>query len=160
MRKDINIYIGGDHAGYKIKGLIKEKLDRLGLKCTDFGPKEFVPTDDYPDFLHDLAYNMSRSILDGKNVIALIFSGSGMGESIVLNRYTGIRCGVFYSNSESVVKNFVEHDNINALSLGCRFVSYEEIWKAINTFLNTEFSNSERFVRRIKKIDSMNKNND
>ena len=160
MNKDNDIYLGGDHAGFKIKGLIKEKLFGLGFKCIDFGPAEFVPTDDYPDFLHDLAYNMSRSIQEGKNIIALIFSGSGMGESIVLNRYTGIRCGVFYSENESIVRNFVEHDNINALSFGCRFVSYEEIWKAVNIFLNTEFGHDERFERRIKKIDSLNKYHD
>jgi ribose 5-phosphate isomerase B len=89
--------------------------------------------------------------------------GSGQGEAMVANRFKGIRAVVFngqYAPKDNrelpnEIKISREHNDSNVLSLGARFLNEEEATQALKLWLDTEFLNEERHVRRIKKIDEM-----
>ena len=147
------IYIGADHAGFYLKESAKKYLAGQGFVIKDFGAPEYDELDDFPDFFHPLAKSLSRN----NRVRAVIFGGSGMGESIVLNRYKNVRCGVWYGGNKEIVKNYREHDNINSLAIASRYIKKSDLFEIINIFLKTKFLNIARYRRRVAKIDQIDK---
>ena len=157
----MKIYIGSDHAGYKLKEELKKYLLELGLgyEVEDKGPFKHDPDDDYPDFIRPVA----EAVANDKGSMGIILGKSGQGEAMCANRVPGARAGVFYSealapdpNSEDsfeMIKLLREHNNANILSLSSHFLSEDQIKFAIELFLKTEFKNEERHVRRIKKLE-------
>ncbi len=146
--QDIVVQVATDHAGFAYKEALTSYFTRFGITYKDHGAVTYDDQDDYPDFILPLAKEVSR--LDG---VGIIFGGSGQGEAIVANRVPGVRAVVYQSeNLESVV--FArEHNNANVLSIGARFISQEAMIQAVTTFLQTPFSDDERHIRRIAKID-------
>ncbi|MFA6430142.1 MAG: RpiB/LacA/LacB family sugar-phosphate isomerase [Candidatus Paceibacterota bacterium] len=149
MDKKIIIYLGADHAGFYLKEKVKKYLVNSGYSVLDFGALSYDKDDDFPDFFHPLASKFSKNI----NNRALIFGGSGMGESIVLNRYKRIRCGIWYGGNKNIVKNYREHDDINSLAIASRFIDKKDLFDIIDLFLKTKFLNKKRYCRRVSKID-------
>jgi ribose 5-phosphate isomerase B len=66
----------------------------------------------------------------------------------------GVRCAIFYGGIKDIVTLAREHNNANVLSIGARFVYTDDAKQAVTIFLGTDFSNEERHIRRIKKIDA------
>lgn len=155
----MKIYLASDHAGFELKEKIKDFLSELGYEIKDFGAFEFNSEDDYPDFII-LTMRALQNDLENIDSRAIIFGGSGQGEAIVANRFKGIRAAVFYGGKEEIIKLSREHNNVNVLSLGARFLSEQEAKEAIKIWLDTLFpnsndKNSSRHMRRIKKIDGI-----
>lgn len=146
------IHIGTDHAGFLHKEEIKKFLLEEGIDVFDHGAQDFDENDDYPDFIYPVAEAVSKDL----NSAGIIFGGSGQGEAIVANRVSSIRAAVYYGGPESILTLSREHNNSNILSIGARFVSIEEAKSAIALWLQTNFSEEERHIRRITKIDSRN----
>ena len=142
----MKIAIGSDHAGYelkeKIKSFLKGKYD-----VEDFGTssKESV---DYPDF----AKRVSEAVIGGFD-FGILICGSGIGMSIAANKFPGIRAA-FCMNPE-LAKASREHNNANVLTLGARFIDEGLAEKTVKAFLETEFTNEERHLRRVKKMSSL-----
>lgn len=161
----MKIALATDHAGYEQLKQLLGYLESLGHTCQDFGPKEFAPDDDYPDFIRPAAEAVGR----GDCERGVIFGGSGEGEAMVANRVRGVRCTVFYGpavplravdaeghqshDPYAIIRLGREHNNSNILSLGARFLSLEEMKQVIKLWLETDFSGEERHQRRINKID-------
>lgn len=143
------VYLGSDHAGFGFKGIAKEHLLKKGYEVVDFGAYEYNENDDYPDFLHPVAQALAKK----SRHRALIFGGSGMGESILLNRYRGVRCGVWHGGNEDIIANYREHDDINALAIASRFVDRGKLLIIIDIFLDTQFIAGEKYKRRLKKLE-------
>lgn len=142
------IYLATDHAGFELKEKIKEYLIKNGYQVEDFGAYQFDKDDDYPDFISRAAEAVSKNS-DSK---AIILGGSGQGEAIVANRFSGVRTTVFYGGTLEIVRLGREHNNANVLSLGAKFLNKEDALKAVKLWLETPFTNEERHVRRIEKI--------
>lgn len=142
------IYLASDHAGLELKGKIKQTLEQMGLEVKDFGAYELDNEDDYPDFISQAAEAVSKNPQDK----AIILGGSGQGEAIVANKYQNVRAAVYYGQIEDIPALTRQHNDANILSLGARFLTEDEAIKAVKLFLNTEFTNEERHVRRIEKI--------
>jgi len=163
----MKIFIGGDHAGFKLKQELLPFIKGLDFRyeIEDFGPFEFDENDDYPDFVKKVAQGVSKN----KGSLGIVIGGSGQGEAICANRFSGVRASVFYGEQQplqyidmtlkesidpyEIVKLSREHNDANILSIGARFASSEESKMAVKLFLETKFSNEERHIRRIKKIE-------
>ena len=156
----MKIYIGTDHAGYETKEKLKSFLIDLGHEVIDKGPTSFDINDDYPDYIKPVAEAVSQD----KDSRGIILGASGQGEAMCANRVSGVRAGLFYgkppknqTDASGHVLNMIAstrmHNNANVLSLGMRFISFEEAKEAVRIFLETEFSGDPRHIRRIKKLD-------
>ncbi len=144
----MTIYLAADHAGFKLKEAIKKFLIDRGHEVQDFGASEYSELDDYPDFMIPAAKALSEDP-EGRGIF---LGGSGQGEAMVANRHKGVRAAVLDIYNEDVIKLSRQHNNANALSLGARFLKEEDALKAVELWLNTEFSGDERHVRRLAKF--------
>lgn len=165
------ILIASDHAGFELKQKLMPFLRDMGYEVKDFGAYEFDGEDDYPDFIVPLAREVSES---GGMKTGIVIGGSGQGEAMAANRFRHVRAAVFngqYRPAEMSagkspekdrrvpleVKTAREHNDANVLSLGARFISEADAKEAVKTFLTTPFSEDERHIRRLKKIDDAEK---
>lgn len=154
------ILIASDHAGFELKQELIPFLRDLGYEIKDFGAREFDAEDDYPDYIIPLAKEISES---GGAKQGIIIGGSGQGEAMTANRFRHVRAMVFngqyrLDSDRRVpleVKTAREHNDANILSLGARFISEIDAKEAVKTFLTIPFSEDERHVRRIEKIDEL-----
>ncbi|MBS3138591.1 RpiB/LacA/LacB family sugar-phosphate isomerase [Candidatus Woesearchaeota archaeon] len=144
----MKIFLGSDHAGFPLKEFLKKHLSKT-YDVEDCGTFDEKPCD-YPDFIFPVAEKIAKH----KNSKGIILGGSGQGEAIAANRVKGIRAAVFYGGNPEIVKLSRTHNNANILSLGARFVTEKEALSAVQLWLETDFSEEERHVRRIKKIDA------
>ncbi len=145
------IYLGTDHRGFYLKENIKNFLKNLGYDVKDLGNFIYDEEDDYPDWVIPVARSVSLNLQNSRGII---FGFSGQGEAMAANRIKGVRAAVFYGGPEEIIKLSREHNNANILSLGAGFITIEEAQKAIKLWLEIPFSNEERHIRRINKIDS------
>lgn len=153
----MKIFLGSDHAGFALKMRVLHFLEKQGYEAVDKGDYNENEYDDYPDFIAPVAKEVSGS---NGEALGIIFGGSGQGEAIVANRFKGVRAVVYYGYgdtgiTEQIIKMSREHNDANILSIGARFVSETEALHAIKLWLDTSFSNDERHIRRIKKIDNL-----
>lgn len=142
------IYLATDHAGFELKEKIKEALQKMDLEVKDFGAFELNENDDYPDFISLAAASVSKNPQDK----AIILGGSGQGEAIAANKFPNVRAAVYYGQLEQMPSLTRQHNDVNILSLGARFLTEDEAIEAVKLFLNTQFTNEERHIRRIEKI--------
>ena len=153
------IYIGTDHAGFALKEILVPYVTSLGYEVVDCGASVYEDGDDYPDFISPVAKAVAHN---PDHIHGIILGGSGQGEAIVANRYPHVRAIVYYGEPSmfkkaSIIQLGREHNDANILSLGARFVSVALAKKAVKKWLETKFSNGERHVRRIKKIEKVSR---
>jgi ribose 5-phosphate isomerase B len=145
----MKIFLGTDHAGFELKRHIKRFLLDEGHDVEDLGAKEFNKGDDYPDFIRPAA----KKVASNKGSMGIIFGSSGQGEAIAANKIKGARAALYYGHEKEIITLSREHNDANILSLGAKFLTKEQAAKAVRLWLSTEFTNEERHVRRIKKIE-------
>ena len=148
----MKIYLGSDHAGFELKAHLKKYLEGLGEEVFDKGPTELDENDDYPDYMIPVAREVSE---DPKGSRGIVIGGSGQGEAMAANRFTNVRAAVYYGGPKEIITLSREHNNANVLSLAARFISKEEAIEVVKLWLSTPFSNDERHVRRIEKIEKL-----
>ena len=139
------IALGTDHAGYKMKEVIKGYLNQIGYDVIDFGTDSEEAVD-YPDYCRPVGESVAKGDCD----CGMVFGGSGNGEAMVANKVPGIRCGVCW-NVESA-RLTKEHNNANVIAIGGRMVSEKEGIQIVNAWLNAEFQGG-RHQKRIDKIE-------
>lgn len=144
----MKLFITSDHAGFELKQHLVHYLEENGVEVIDKGPHEFTPGDDYPDWIS----LVGEEINVNSNSLGIVIGLSGQGEAIVANKWKGVRAGVYYGGNLEIPKLLREHNNANVLSLGAHFMSTEEAERAVDVFIETQFTKDERHLRRIKKI--------
>lgn len=160
----MTVYVATDHAGYQLKNLLIPFLKSLGHDVVDCGAHEYDVADDYPPLIAEAARKLSNDALGGRDSRAVVIGASGQGEAMVANRFKGVRCALYYGAPKqsqvdaggkelNMLQSTRVHNNANALSLGARFLSIEEVKEALQVWLSTPFSNDERHARRIEQID-------
>ncbi|OKL40862.1 ribose 5-phosphate isomerase B [Pontibacter flavimaris] len=140
----LNIAIGGDHAGYTYKSMLKELLAELGHQVQDFGPDSEASVD-YPDHVHPLA----KAVVSKEAYFGILICGSGNGVAITANKYQEIRAALCWL--PELAKLAREHNNANILCIPARFVSEEVAREMVKTFLSTDFEGG-RHLNRVNKI--------
>ena len=139
-----NIILASDHAGYKLKEDIKFFLIKKRKKVMDLGTYNSNSVD-YPDYAHRL----SKKIKKNKKQFGILVCGSGVGMSIVANRYKNIRAALCHDNKTTKLSRM--HNNANVMTIGSRITKKNKALKFVNTFINTNFEGG-RHLRRVKKI--------
>lgn len=140
----LKIAIGGDHAGFQLKEIIKAKLESEDYFIEDFGPFSDQSVD-YPDFVHPVA----NSIENGEYNFGILICGSGNGVAMTANKHKGIRAALCWN--EMLAKLARAHNNANVLCLAGRFLDDELAMEIVDIFLRTSFDGG-RHINRIKKI--------
>lgn len=162
----MKIYFAGDHAGFELKKYLMEFVRGLGHEVEDLGPLELESGDDYPDYVIPLAKKVAEATTllpslerrgGDEEVRGIVVAGSGQGEIIAMNRIKGARAALLCPGSQMVplIQASRDHNDSNIFSIGARFCTLEEAKKGITVWLETPFSNDERHVRRLKKIDDL-----
>jgi ribose 5-phosphate isomerase B len=140
------IFLGTDHAGFKLKEAIKAYLTRLGFEVRDFGT-DSEESCDYPDFIIPTVMAAIRA--RGR---AIVFGMTGIGECIAANKVIGARAALVYDSFTARLTR--EHNDSNVLCLGGRTVTGDIrlAKRLVKIWLDTPFSGEARHVRRLKKI--------
>ncbi|HRH26676.1 MAG TPA: RpiB/LacA/LacB family sugar-phosphate isomerase [Parcubacteria group bacterium] len=149
----MKIFIGSDHVGFLLKKDLLDFVLEKGFEVYDCGPQEYNHDDDYPDYISVAAKAVSE---DPENSKGIVLGFSGQGEAIVANRFPNVRCAVFYGGTKHILTLSREHNDANMLSLGSHFMTTQEAKQAVEMWLGTAFTNEERHIRRIKKIENYN----
>jgi ribose 5-phosphate isomerase B len=142
----MRIGIAADHGGFEMKVYLTTALKAAGHEVVDFGAKELVKEDDYPDFVVPLA----RAVARGEVTRGLAICGSGVGACVAANKVPGVRAGLI-TNCFSAHQG-VEDDNMNVMCLGGRVTGLSLARDLVTTFLVARFKSTERFKRRLAKI--------
>jgi ribose 5-phosphate isomerase B len=141
----MKVFAGSDHAGFALKQVLIERIQRLGLEVVDLGTHS-IDSCDYPDYAHAVA----KAVLAGTGSMGLLICGSGIGISMTANRYPGIRAALCRSSYEARLAR--EHNDANILALGARITGVDLAIDTVETFLSTSFL-GERHTRRVAKIE-------
>ena len=144
MKSKKTIAIGGDHAGYAYKEMIKAWLETEGYEVLDMGTHSSESVD-YPDFVHPVA----GRIEEGSAEEGLLFCGSGNGVAMTANKHQDIRAAIAWT--EELAELARQHNDANVLAIPCRFVSEQLALDMVKAFLNTDFEGG-RHARRVGKI--------
>ena len=140
----LKIAIGGDHAGFQLKEIIKNKLETEGNIVEDFGPFSDRSVD-YPDFVHPVCRAIEKKEFD----FGILICGSGNGVAMTANKHMGIRAALCWN--EMLAKLARAHNDSNVLCLAGRFMDDDLARVIVDIFLNTKFDGG-RHINRIKKI--------
>ena len=138
------IFISSDHAGHKLKELIKLYLDKKKIKYNDLGPENDGKVD-YPDYAHKVA----KKVKINNNHVGILVCGSGMGMNIAANRHKNIRAAQCFNLKSTKLSRL--HNDANIITLGSRLLTKKNALNCVSIFLNTKFEGG-RHAKRIKKI--------
>ena len=145
------IGIASDHAGFDLKANIVLFLSELRYEVNDMGPATSNSVD-YPDY----GISVAQAITANKISRGIVICGTGIGMSIVVNRFPGIRgtlCSDVYT-----AKLCREHNNSNVLIMGGRVVGHGLAREIVKVWLNTPFEGG-RHQKRLDKITQIDKPN-
>lgn len=139
------IYIGADHRGFALKEALKSKLVAQGMSVLDVGGRG-EPADDYPDF----AAKVGEAISKNPNDRGILICGSGVGVSIVANKFFGVRASLIFDVAQATAVRSDEDPNVLALSAD--YTPEIKALEIVDAWLATPFSGEERHARRVAKI--------
>lgn len=142
------IAVGCDQGGYALKCEILKFLDEKGVVYEDLGTYDEGSTD-YPIY----AKKVCESVLSGKAEKGILICGTGIGVSMAANRYKGIRCAL--CGDVFSAKATRAHNDSNVLALGGRVLGVGLALEIVDAWLDTEFSNEERHIRRINMLSEL-----
>ena len=137
----MEIIIGSDHAGFELKERCKAHLEGLeGFSVKDIGVFN-TESADYPNVAHKLAGALS----DGQYSKGILICGSGIGMSIVANRYKGVRAALCHNLYLARMARM--HNNANILVMGERVIGWGLALEMVDAFLDTDFDGGRHQVR-------------
>ena len=145
------IYLGADHDGWELKEKVKGWLSAWGREFEDLGNDRQEPEDDFPDFAVRVAKKLSRKGNAGD--LGVLICSSGVGMDIVANRFSSVRCGLGFSPQQ--IRLSRRDDDINCLALPADYLDEPTAKTIVQMFLETQFSQGEKYLRRIKKIEKL-----
>jgi len=141
--------IASDHAGFELKESIIAYLHDKGVELEDFGPENNDRVD-YPDY----GISIARAIQEKKVDRGIVICGTGVGMSIVVNRFPGIRgtlCSDLYTT-----KMCREHNDSNILIMGGRVIGKGLAEEIVTVWLDTPFEGG-RHQKRLDKIEEIDR---
>jgi ribose 5-phosphate isomerase B len=145
----MKVALAFDHRGVKLRERVFEEVVRLGHEALDLGTDRPQPRIDYPDKAREIGH----ALLDGRADRGVLICGSGVGAAVAACKIDGIRAAICHDTYSA--HQGVEHDDMNVLCLGSEVVGGELAAELVRVFLAARFDGGERYVRRLKKIEEM-----
>jgi len=142
MRRQLAI--ASDHAGFGLKEEAKSFLTTLDIDVTDMGTNDTTSVD-YPDPGCKVAHGVSCGVFP----MGILICGSGIGMSIVANKFPNIRAALCLD--EWTAEMCRKHNNANILVLAGRRTTSQQMKQIIKAWLFTEFEGG-RHQQRLDKI--------
>lgn len=146
----MNIGITNDHRGLQTKQFLTEYLTSLGYNVIDYGADSEEPAD-FPDY----AKKLGLGIIANEVSLGIAICGTGIGMSIALNKMKGIYCAKVSTQSEAALCK--SHNNANTIAIS-EEMDKELMKEVIKTFVETPFSNIDRYKIRNNKIKDIENN--
>ena len=143
------IAIASDHAGVDLKDRIVKFLQGLGQPVEDFGTNN-QDSVDYPDY----GLRVAQAISEGTVERGILLCGTGIGMSIVANKFPGVRAALCQDLFTAEVSR--RHNNANILVLGGRVLEEKIALEIVRLWLATGFDGG-RHARRLAKIEAIEK---
>ncbi len=146
----MKLAIGCDHGGFELKEEILKFLKTVAnIQVSDFGPanKDSV---DYPDFGAKVSEAVSKGTMDR----GILICGTGIGMSIVANRYPHVRAALCHDHFTAQMSR--EHNDSNILVMGERVIGKGVALEIVKTWLDTGFGGG-RHQKRLDKITAIEK---
>jgi ribose 5-phosphate isomerase B len=144
----MKIAVACDHAGFPLKARVLDEIRGAGHEPIDLGTHSTDPVD-YPD----AARAVGEAIQRRRAERGVLLCGSGVGASVAANKMKGVRAAVCHDSYSA--HQGVEHDDMNVLTLGARIIGPELVPELVRAFLGARFTGEERHVRRLAKIDQL-----
>ena len=138
------VAIASDHAGYALKELLAEDLKAMGYQVLDLGTDSETSVD-YPDFGNALG----EALQSGKAERGVAVCGTGIGISIAVNRFPGVRAALCHDETSARLAR--EHNDANVLALGARLTGDAVARDCLRAFMATAFAEG-RHARRVEKL--------
>ncbi|NDL61718.1 ribose 5-phosphate isomerase B [Acerihabitans arboris] len=148
----MNIVIGSDHAGFRLKQELADWLRETGHQVDDIGSHTPDPVD-FPDIAHALCGKVRQDA----SRRGILVCGTGVGAVIAANKINGIRAAVCHDIHSA--HQGVEHDDLNVMCLGAQIVGPWLARDLIDAFLQAQFVRDEDFVRRVDKLNRLEQQN-
>src|SRR3954471_17730539 len=145
----MRIAVAFDHRGVRLRDPIIEAIAALGHEILDLGTDDASVRIDYPD----KAQELGDAIRNAETERGVLVCGSGVGASIAACKLPGIRAAICHDTYSA--HQGVEHDDMNVLCLGSEVVGAELAVDLVRAFLHARFDGGERYVRRLEKIQAM-----
>jgi glycine hydroxymethyltransferase len=141
----MKICIGSDHRGVEIKNSLIKFLSDKGYVVDDMGTYNGNGSVDYPDF----AVKVAGAVSNNKADLGILICGTGIGMSIVANKFIGIRAALVHDLETARFAK--EHNNANVLVIGGNLIDEKQAKDIVDTWLNSQFEGG-RHQKRIEKI--------
>lgn len=142
---EMKIAFGCDHAGVELKNELIEYVASLNYDYEDFGSYDDNSVD-YPDFGIKVAKRVANSEFER----GVLICGTGIGMSITANKIAGIRAALCCNTMMAKLSR--EHNDANILVLGAKIIERKMAKEILKIFIETQFSNEKRHIRRLNKI--------
>jgi ribose 5-phosphate isomerase B len=146
----VRVAVAFDHRGVRLRDAVLEAL--AGHSVVDLGTDTDAERIDYPD----KAKEVGEAIIRGDAERAVFVCGSGVGASVAACKLPGIRAAICHDSYSA--HQGVEHDDMNVLCLGSEVIGPSLARDLVATFLAARFDGGERYVRRLKKIEDLERN--
>ncbi len=135
------IIIGSDHGAYSLKEIIKAYIENLDIDVEDIGTHTEASCN-YPDF----GIKVAAAVSTGKFKRGILLCGTGLGMSIVANRFSNVRatlCSDIFSARMSR-----QHNDSNILVIGGRVIGDILAIELVKTWIETPFE-GDRHEQRL-----------
>lgn len=146
----MKIVIGCDHAGFRIKGAVKEHLTKKGFEVVDVGT-DSTASCHYPLFAHAAC----KKILSGECELGILICGTGIGMSIAANKHDRIRAACCSDTFSARLTR--EHNDANILCFGERVVGEGLAIDLVDAFVDAEYLNNGNHVTRVAMLADIEK---
>jgi ribose 5-phosphate isomerase B len=145
----VKVVVAFDHRGVHLRETVLETLRGSSYEVVDRGVDTDAVRVDYPD----KAREVGEAILGGAAERGVLVCGSGVGASIAACKLPGIRAAICHDAYSA--HQGVEHDDMNVLCLGSEVVGPSLAAELVRAFLEAKFDGGERYVRRLRKVEAM-----
>ncbi len=134
------IAIGNDHGGLEYKQKLVKHLESLGYEVLNVGT-------DTSDSCHYPLYAaaVAKAVALNQAEFGVVICTSGEGVCMTANKIHGVRCGIAYNDEVAALMR--QHNDANVIAFGQKFMTYEDVERRLDIFLNTKFEGGRHATR-------------